>query len=92
MSLTARILRRVRTAIADDQVRYICFALDHVAANDHRRSVQQACVKLKDHFKAGLGSCNSLGEYLVDRGLPVSHHTLTLARLAWIDRTLETLQ
>lgn len=84
-----RILRQVRTIIDTGQVRYLCFALQAIAEQDHRRAVQDDCTALAAHFKAGLGSCNSLGEWFIDRGLPATANTLTQARLAWIDRTLE---
>lgn len=84
-----RILRQVRTIIDTGQVRYLCFALQAIAEQDHRRAVQDDCVALAAHFKQELDGHNSLGDYLARHDLPLTANTLIQARLAWIDRTLE---
>lgn len=90
-STKIRILQQVRKLIDTGQIRYICFALDHIIANDHRRLVQAAASDLQERFRRDLFGHKSLGYFLTSRNLPLTANTLTLARLAWIDRTLETL-
>lgn len=92
MQITPRqrlILRQVRTIIETGQARYICFALTRIAEQDHRRAVQIDCAALAARFKLGLMPYNSLGDFLAAQDLPLTTNTLTQARLAWIDRTLE---
>lgn len=92
-----QILQQARAQIADNKIRHICFALDNIADLDHRRAIQQHCKYLITRFKSGLDGRDSLVGWLVDQRLqsrkdiPIDPDTLVLARLAWIDKTIEEL-
>lgn len=88
-----RILRQARLAIETDQARHICVAIDNIAAGDHRRAIQKHCAHLVQRFKTGLDGRDSLPGWFIEQRLHqhVNPNTLVLARLAWIDRTIEDL-
>lgn len=90
MSPHRKALLAARALIEEGVERFICFALDTVA--DHLPSLAAAAgdIKARIQEELELRPCATLGTWLLRRDIELNDNQLYLARLAWIDKLLES--
>ena len=87
--LKRRILANVRLKIAERSETYICHALQHVAEQDHRREVQEACDDLRSRVMAEIAPYQSVGDMVAHQA--ISMDDVLIARLQVIDSVARQL-
>jgi hypothetical protein len=78
-----RILATVRQKIADRSETYICLALNHIAEQDHRREIQEACEDLRDRVMGEIAPWKTVGDMVASQA--ISMDDVLAARLQVID-------
>lgn len=91
-AIKARILKDVKRRILAESSTYICFALDDIAALDHRRKVQSFCAELKQQVQADIAPYKTFGDQRLARGGIFTLRDVTDARLAWLDAAICRLE
>lgn len=84
-AIKARILKEVRRRIETGVDTYICFALDAIAAQDHRRNIQTLCEEIKADVLGHIAPHKSFGDLLAKDQRVTFFSTIKRARLAWLD-------
>jgi hypothetical protein len=88
-SIKVRILRNVKDRIQHDVNSYICYALDDIEAQDHRRNVHRICEEIRADVQHHLAPCKTFGDKLPKAR---SLKEVKQARLAWLDKQIALYQ
>ena len=86
--MKSRVLQSVRTLISTESSTYICWALDDIAAQDHRRKIQAICDEIKNCTLAHISPYKSFGDFVLATAPAASLSDVREARLAWLDRLI----
>lgn len=91
-AIKRRILAEVQRRIADESSTYICWALEDIAADDHRRIIHVLCRDLQAEVQAYIAPYKTFGDYVLAHSKSVTAEDVKTARLAWLGEALLTCQ
>lgn len=87
-AIKVRILKQVRAQIETGADTYICFALDAITAQDHRRNIQTLCEEIKADVLGHIAPHKSFGDMLARDQRITCFAAIKQARLTWLDKQI----